>query len=459
MMPIQQKANNYIVKTLVVIGLNTVLLSSAVQAKPFDKESPWMFGDWNGLRTELQEKGYSFSLDYDSETSANLGGGYDNNRTARYADQWSLGTHLDLEKILGISKAEFQATITARNGNDLSNDRIADPRTGQLSNTQEIYGRGQTVRLSQLWYQQKFFERLSIKAGRYGVGDDFNTFAALGCEFQNLAFCGSQVGNWVNSWYNGPIGQWAAKIKYDFTSQLAFQIGAFEQNPSLLEKSNGFKLNGSGSRGALFPMEFIWTPKLGENGLPGEYRIGYFYSSANQNDVYKDKYGAPIAITGNQAKNRGSRHGWWLIGQQQVTSHGKDTSRGLVLFAGFSMHDRSTNAITNNQFIGGIYKGPFNFRPQDNIGIAVARIDVGSRTRRGQYLANDIYQANNGAISYNNPAYTPIQRAEYNAELYYAINVAKWLSVRPNIQYIKNPGGVTHVRNAMVGGLEIRSSF
>lgn len=455
----QKKANKYLTSTLLALGINTILVSSAIQAKPFDPDSPWMFGDWGGLRSELQAKGYQFSFEYLSETAANIGGGYDNDRTARYADQWTLGTHFDLEKILGWPTAEVQMTITARNGRSLSNDRLADPRTGQISSTQEIYGRGQTVRLTHLWYQQRFFDHLSLKLGRYGVGDEFNTFAALGCEFQNLSFCGSQVGNWVNSWYNGPIGQWAARAKYDFTPEFAFQIGAFEQNPSLLEKGNGFKLNGSGGRGALFPMEFIWTPKFGENGLPGEYRLGYFYSSSNQDDVYKDEFGAPIAITGNQAKSRGSRHGWWLIGQQQVTSHGKDISRGLVLFAGASMHDRNTNTVTNNQFIGAIYKGPFDFRPQDGLGLAVARIDAGSRKRRGQRLANNINQANNGWVGYDNPSYTPVQRTEYNAELYYAINVAKWLSIRPNIQYVKNPGGVNHVRNGVIAGLEIRSSF
>ncbi|MFD1260501.1 carbohydrate porin [Entomomonas asaccharolytica] len=459
MIPIPQKTNNYLVKTLVAIGLHTVLFSPIAQAKPFDIDSPWMLGDWGGVRSDLEAKGYQFSFEYLSEASANLGGGYNNDRTARYADQWTLVSHLDLEKILGLPNAEFQTMITSRNGRSLSGDRLSDPRTGQFSNTQEIYGRGQTVRLSHLWYQQKFFDRLIIKAGRYGVGDDFNTFAALGCEFQNLAFCGSQVGNWTNSWYNGPIGQWAANIKYNFTPELAFQIGAFEQNPSLLEKSNGFKLNGSGGRGALFPMEFIWTPKLGENGLPGEYRAGYFYTSANQDDVYKDEFGSPIAITGNQPKSRGSRHAWWLLGQQQITSYGKDTSRGLVLFAGLSMHDRNTNVITNSQFIGGIYKGPFDFRPKDSLGLAITRIDAGSRARRGQQLANAIYQANNGMIGYDNPSYTPIQRTEYNTELYYAFDIAKWLSVRPNLQYVKNPGGVTHVRNAVVGGLEIRSKF
>lgn len=35
----------------------------------------------------------------------------------------------------------------------------------------------------------------------------------------------------------------------------------------------------------------------------------------------------------------------------------------------------------------------------------------------------------------------PLQRTEYNAELYYGFHVTNWLTVRPNLQYIKSPGG------------------
>jgi len=53
----------------------------------------------------------------------------------------------------------------------------------------------------------------------------------------------------------------------------------------------------------------------------------------------------------------------------------------------------------------------------------------------------------------------PLQRTEYNAELYYGFHVTNWLTVRPNLQYIKSPGGVDEVDNALVAGLKIQSSF
>ena len=38
-------------------------------------------------------------------------------------------------------------------------------------------------------------------------------------------------------------------------------------------------------------------------------------------------------------------------------------------------------------------------------------------------------------------------------------HVTNWLTVRPNLQYIANPGGVKQVDNAVVAGLKIQSTF
>jgi porin len=88
------------ISALRLIGGCTALgFVTCAQATPaFDSDSPWMLGDWNGTRSELAEKGYDFKLDYTGEMGSNLHGGYDHDRTARYSDQFGLGTHLDLQK-------------------------------------------------------------------------------------------------------------------------------------------------------------------------------------------------------------------------------------------------------------------------------------------------------------------------------------------------------------------------
>ena len=428
------------------------LAGSVHAAGAFTEESPWMTGDWGGARTELLEKGYDFSLEYVGEVGSNLNGGYNDDTTARYSDQFALGVKMDLEKILGWNDAEFKLAITERSGRNISNDRIGDPRAGTLSSSQEVWGRGQTWRLTQMWYKQGYFDnKLNVKIGRFGPGEEFNSFP---CDFQNLAFCGSQVGNWVGGiWYNWPVSQWALRVKYHLTPELYAQVGAYEQNPSNLDRGNGFKLSGSGTQGAVLPVELVWTPKI--NGLPGEYRAGYYYSSAKATDVYKDANGQPAALSGEAYRSSSSKHGMWLGVQQQLTSRASDQSRGLSVFANATMHDKKTNAVDNYVQAGVVYKGVFDARPKDDIGFAMARVHVNPAYRKNAQATNQA----RAIYDFDNPDYLPPQDTEYSAELYYGVHVTNWLTVRPNLQYIRHPGGVSHLDDALIGGLKIQSSF
>uniref|UniRef100_UPI003FD8D8FC carbohydrate porin n=1 Tax=Pseudomonas sp. TaxID=306 RepID=UPI003FD8D8FC len=346
------------------LGLG-LLSCIAVPASAADPSSQWGTGDWGGLRSELLEQGVDVIVGYVGEGATNVHGGYNHDRTARYTAQWALGTHLDLQKLLGWNDAEFQLLVTERNGNNLSNERVSDPRAPQLSSVQEVWGRGQTWRLTQMWYRQKFFDSaLDLKLGRLGVNEDFASFP---CDFQSLSFCSAPIGNVAGDvWYSGPVSQWGGRVRYNLNEQWAVQVGAYEQNPSYLSTGNGFKLSGSGTKGALVPVEVIWKPTVGQQALPGEYRLGYYHSSAAANDVYEDINGAPQALTGQAPKSRSSKHGAWIMGQQQLTAHHGDASRGLSVFASLTVHDKATSSIESFQNIGAVYKGPFDARPKDD---------------------------------------------------------------------------------------------
>ncbi|KTB82404.1 porin [Pseudomonas syringae pv. syringae PD2774] len=435
------------------LGLG-LLSCIAVPASAADPSSQWGTGDWGGLRSELLEQGVDVIGGYVGEGATNVHGGYNHDRTARYTAQWALGTHLDLQKMLGWNDAEFQLLVTERNGNNLSNERVSDPRAPQLSSVQEVWGRGQTWRLTQMWYRQKFFDSaLDLKLGRLGVNEDFASFP---CDFQSLSFCSAPIGNVAGDvWYSGPVSQWGARVRYNLNEQWAVQVGAYEQNPSYLSTGNGFKLSGSGTKGALVPVEVIWKPTVGQQALPGEYRLGYYHSSAAANDVYEDINGAPQALTGQAPKSRSSKHGAWIMGQQQFTAHHGDASRGLSVFASLTVHDKATSSIESFQNIGAVYKGPFDARPKDDIGLGVARLKVNDDVTKRQRLIND----STGITDYDNPLYVPVQHSEYNIELNYGVHVTDWLTVRPNVQYVRNPGGVYEVDNAWVAGLKLQASF
>jgi hypothetical protein len=125
-------------------------LSNAAN-EAFSSDSRWMTGDWDGVRSDWLDQGVDVELDYTGEMAANLRGGYDKDHTARWTEQYALGFKADLQKIFGWENSQFQFTVTERDGRNLTNDRIADPRVGGYSSSQEVYGRGQTWRLTQMW--------------------------------------------------------------------------------------------------------------------------------------------------------------------------------------------------------------------------------------------------------------------------------------------------------------------
>jgi carbohydrate-selective porin OprB len=155
--------------------------TAANQAGAAQSQSvPWLLGDWNGTRTQLQKLGIDFQFGYISELAYNATGGV--RSTAAYTDQYTAGATLNLERLFGIQDATFQATFTERTGRHLGDDA----GLGTLQLVQEVYGRGQTARLTQFWFDQKYLNgAIDWKIGRMTFGEDF---AAFSCDFQNLTF-------------------------------------------------------------------------------------------------------------------------------------------------------------------------------------------------------------------------------------------------------------------------------
>ena len=165
----------------------------------------------------------------------------------------------------------------------------------------------------------------------------------------------------------------------------------------------------------------VWNPKVGTEKLPGEYRAGYYYSTAD-------------AIEIQHPDQTSHKQGVWMIAKQQLTAHQGDSRRGLTGFVNLTVHDSDTNTVGNMQNIGLVYKGAFDARPKDEIALGLARISM-----------NDDLNTN--------------QNEEYDAEIYYGIHATNWLTVRPNIQYIRHVGAYKNGENAWVGGIKLQTAF
>lgn len=203
-------------RKLLLVALMTLFNGTAQANDPWSSDRKWLFGDWDGNRQQLEQKGYKFNFSVMNQSAVNFDGGYNDDQELLNAYQLTLGANFDLEKILNWQNTQASLMITKRDGQSLASERIGDPRAAQLSSVQEIYGRGQSWRLSQAWLKKGFIDNtLTFKIGRMGMSEDFN---ASQCEFQNLVLCGGQIGKAVGSiWYNSPVSVWGANVKYQFS--------------------------------------------------------------------------------------------------------------------------------------------------------------------------------------------------------------------------------------------------
>jgi porin len=376
---------------------------------------PYLFGDLG--RTRLKEQGIDIGLSLGNESVANLSGG--DRKTGANAGQLWFGAKLDMEKLAGIPGGTVGLTIVDRFGDNLNTE--AGIPALQLTN--EVFGRGNILRLTELYYSQKFFDnRLELKGGRLPVGSDF--FFGL-CEFLNLTFCGGQPGNIQGGYiYNWPVSQWAGVAHYNITKELQISVGVYDANPNYLTTSEPsvYFLPGiprsSPASGVMVPVELVWAPS---GPLNGTWRFGGWYDSASTIDG-----GLPGIITtipgvgGVPDQNLGDQRGRYGIYEsilQRLTVDGPG-ALGWYTFLNTTVADHRTS-FQDYQIAWGIkHTGTFSWRPQDEVGFAVGTTHVNSAALSPNAGGNEV----------------PI-------EAWYGWQATGWLNLKFDAQYVINPGG------------------
>jgi len=415
---------------------------SDIDADDVSVTAPWLSGDWGGIRTRLLQRGIAVRFGYVNELAYNAQGGTKSEVVD--ADQYLAGVTLDLDRLIGIHGGLFQVSVTQRTGRNLSDDS----ELGTLQEVQEIFGRGRTARLTEFWFEQKYLDGLvEWKIGRAPFGD----FAAFECNFQNLTFCGPDPGNVITSYiWNWPISQWMTRFKFTLNRFGYIQFGIFDDNPKYLGKRDALlPVFFARSTGALVPAELAWLPAFGGGTLPGSYKFGAWYDTSKASDVV-DVIGT-VAVTnpGTAANSNAGRYGGYINFKQQITHNGMPYSNGgLSVFLNAVFADSRTS-IVDRQIAGGVvYTGPLSWRPHDDIAFAVGTTHVNNRVAKAEARENAL-----------GPGRVGVQGSEYVFELDYTVRPIEGLLIRPNVQYVLDPGGTGQKTNNIVFGLKTVGNF
>src|SRR5258708_36264685 len=427
------------------VGCMGILASAYCGRARAADSSEGLLGDWGGRRTLMVNHAFGVELSYINEVASNGRGGAAQ-KTAD-AEQVYFGGSLDLERLYDVPGAKLVFSLTDRNGDSLS----VKAKLNTLLEVQEIFGEGNYVRLNQLyWDQQLFDRRVELKFGRLTGTFDFMPFS---CNFQNITFCATLPShNVVAHWIAFPGSTWAGVVRVNFKSDWYLQAGVYEINPNFAEYKYRFAFGtpfvGLGKR---VVAEAGWLPQSA--GPDGGYRPGAWYVDVGGNDLYLNAAGQPLATSGGTPLQRHHEAGFYSMAQQHFwTQKGSDT-HGWSVFMNFVQTDHDITKIGQIAELGLFWTGPLPARPQDDLGIALGRVQVNHRLRDGEVLYNAQV-----APRLNLPA-QPVQHAEYPTEIYYSLNVTPAITLRPNVQLIHAPGGVNNRVNVLVVGLHSSVKF
>ncbi|MBB3102582.1 carbohydrate porin [Azomonas macrocytogenes] len=399
-----------------------------------------LFGSLGGARSWLCQHGINVEAQTDDETWRNLRGGKRERTT--YNGVLTINIVLDTEKLFNLKGGLFNVSWMNIRGRSISYSQLADYNT---ISTWEAYT---SNRLFELWYQQSFLsELMDIKIGQQALDSEFivSDMASL---YLNSNFSwpmGPSSNLYSSGGPSSPLAALGVRFRYRPSEQTTLMFAVTNDNPtghsfynekdpsnqSVHPHGDNFNLK----TGALLIGELQHSIDLlteREEGLPGTYKLGGMYDTAYFPDQRWDKTGRKLAdpqSSGDPAYHQGN---WILyaVADQTLWRSSVDTARTLGVFGRVTKNRSDRNVIDWGVDAGFNLTAPLPGRDEDSFGVAWGMGHTGRRARRAD---RDVQQLSG--------SYYPIRKTEHHMEITYRAQLAPWLSIQPDIQYIWNPGG------------------
>jgi porin len=375
---------------------------------------------WGGARQRLVEVGVAPQARYTTDLLANPIGGA--KQGFAYAGNLEASLEFDLERLLGLRGSGFFIAASWASGRDLSERKI-----GNLFTVSQVF-EGQSVRLAQMYFEQDLLgERLSLVIGRLSTEEDFATLDL----FENYVSAGVN-GNPFSlplnapSFSTGPVASWGLRAIVEPSERVRLAAGVYNANPKVGEDDqNGvdFVLNPQDGVLVIAEADYRHGHEDGNTGLPGEVKIGGYYdtsefeSFSDPRDERKGNYGL-----------------YTLLEQMVYREGGARSEQGLTPWVTLTFAPiEGINTLPFFAAGGLVYQGMFRSRDDDttNLGVYYGR------------FSDDL----------------PDQSFETVLEVNHRFQLAPWLYVTPDFQYVFRPNGSDDEPDSAVLGAEIGIDF
>jgi len=410
-----------------------------------------IFGDWDGLQTDLISRGINLQVNAVSEFAGNVSGGV--KQGATFANQLGFDLDINWERLAGVTGFSTHLILVNRSGSSDST-LFGD----HLLPVQEVYGSGGDagVHFVSFYGEETLLNgRFDFAAGRMNVENDFAS-SSLYCSYMNNDLCGDPKalpgGDIGHSAY--PDAVWAARLRIEPTDATYIKVGVYAVNQGLYTNKyyrSGFDFNTSQDSGVYLPLELGWTPKIGPDALPGHYKAGAGYDTSSG---YKDFANALVAdgVSGYADRFRRGSTQAWVLADQMVWRHGKGDTNGVILLGGVVANNPSNTAYAE-QYFGGLIDGGFwKARPEDTISLLYTYVKVSSHLGDVEAVEQTL------GLPFSNGA-SGIQTHEQVLEANYKVRVSQGLSVQPDFQYVFQPNAQANIKDVAVFGMRATAEF
>jgi porin len=245
-----------------------------------------------------------------------------------------------------------------------------------------------------------------------------------------------------------PLSSLGARVRANAAKNVTILAGVFDDNPPGGPFSNDDQIRGSEASGTRFnlgtgaliigeiqyavnqPVEGDMATVDQAVGLPGIYKLGFWYDTAKFPDQRFDASGVSLATSATgAAANHSGNYSIYGVADQVIWQRDPNDPQSVSLFARPMIAPSDRNFISFSINAGVNLKAPLPGRDDDTFGIGYGYTQVSGRAAD---LDSDL-----------NAAGTPTlrQTQEQFVEVTYQIQVAQWWQVQPDFQYIFNPGG------------------
>jgi porin len=381
-------------------------------------------------------EGIALSVLYRADIVSNVSGGLKRGTSA--LGNLDVKLDFDLDALAGLDGTSVGLHGIASHGGK-PNERYV----GSSQGIDNIEVDTNTAKLLQAWIQRQWEDdRFSVRAGLYDLNSEFYVSHSTGIFMHPSPGIGSELAQTgVNGPSIFPTTSVALRALFRPTSETYLQAVVLDGVPGDPDNPRGTHVQFNEGDGTLRVAEAGVLPGRRGDGsdenaaATDKYAVGGWSYTARFDDL------AAVDASGDPLRRKGNR-GFYVLAERTLHRAGQHGDGHVDGFVRYGRANADFNQFSSFFQTGLVFSGMVAGRGEDQFALSWTTARTGQPYRLAAASAGQ-----------------EATRDESVWELTYRAQLAPWLVVQPNLQYVTNPGADAQARDAVVLGLRLEMLF